>query len=295
MNVTRISAARGSLFALLLAGAPIAQEQVAPPAAESIELEALIEKVRAAHWPEPPKSPLDRFHAVLRYTPVRVQQDSVELDLDVTYLAPGHLRYKVDEPGRTLEQGWDDDGGWSLVDRELTALRGKDLANDREQVKRRLGIARQLLRLLDPAAVLAALESPSAPVRSRFVLKEKPKEKESGDVWVDVWVVRGELAEYPLLAPTADGRTTARVRLAVTVDAEHGLVHAVEAQPLDEHGASSGPTESVVLRDMVQQDGIVLPRELFFVRGRQREARIGIRSIDLRPDAVTPATVRRPR
>ncbi len=287
MNVARISAAKASLFALLVAGASIAQEQVAPPAAESIELPVLIEKVRAAHWPTPPKDALDRFHAVLRYTPVRVQQDSVELDLDVTYLAPGFLRYKVDEPGRTLEQGWDDEGGWSLVDKQLTALRGKDLANDREQVKRRLGIARQLLRLLDPAAVLAALESPSAPARSRMTL--------SGKESAEVWVVRGELAEYPLLAPTADGLTTARVRLAVTVDAERGLVHAVEAQPLDEHGAPSGPTETVLLRDMVQQDGIVLPRELFFVRAREREARIRIVSIDLRPDAVTPATVRRPR
>lgn len=253
---------------------------------EAITFEALLEQVRTAHRPTAAGQPLDRFHATLRYTPARVQEDSVELDLDVTYLEPGFLRYRVEEPGQTLEKGFDENGAWSLVGKQLNRLQGKTHATDRAHVKRDLGIARQLLRLLDPAAVLARLESPSAPLRSRFKLSDENH--------AEVWVVRGRVAEFPLHTPGPDGATTAPAILQVTIDAKSGLLHAIESQPLDQAGAASGPKEGVVLRDMVEHDGLVLPRELFLYRNRERQARVGIRAIDLAPDAVTPATVRRP-
>ncbi len=243
---------------LALGGAPAQDsprpaEPQSPSAQESIDLPALIAKVRAAHWPTPRKAPLDRFKALLRNTPARSDQASAEIDLTVSFLAPSLLRYRVDEPGKTLEQGVDEKGVWSLIGKEVQRIQGKEQRSEAET--------------------------------ARGYVKDR----------VPTYVVSGRLDDFPLQAPTPDGKRSATVALTITVDARTGLLVLAEARPLNDKHEPTGALERVLLRDPIEQGGMVLPRELLLYRGNQLDSRVAIRSIDLSPEGLTADSIRRPR
>ncbi|MFO1052345.1 MAG: hypothetical protein U1F36_09040 [Planctomycetota bacterium] len=277
---------------LALGGAPAQDsprpaEPQSPSAQESIDLPALIAKVRAAHWPTPRKAPLDRFKALLRNTPARSDQASAEIDLTVSFLAPSLLRYRVDEPGKTLEQGVDEKGVWSLIGKEVQRIQGKEQRSEAETARGYVSLAAELLKLLDPAAVLESLQEPSAPRPSSFAPNGKDR--------VPTYVVSGRLDDFPLQAPTPDGKRSATVALTITVDARTGLLVLAEARPLNDKHEPTGALERVLLRDPIEQGGMVLPRELLLYRGNQLDSRVAIRSIDLSPEGLTADSIRRPR
>lgn len=269
-----------------------AQDENPPPAAPTgvatanrEELAALIEKVRAAHWARPRADGIDRYKAMLRFTPTRADQSSAEFDLAVTFLAPNLLKYRVDEPGETLEQGHDESGAWSLVGTKVIKLEGKDYREAAATVRQRLALASQLLRLLDPAAVLVQLQSASPPTPTQFPLAR--------DKRIDALAVEGRFEDFPLQFSTEDGRTSAPVQLKVVVDKASSRLLMIESRVLDAEGKPKGRRERVYLRDLTEQDGVVLPREVLLYDDQTLHARIAIRAIDLDPERITATDVRR--
>jgi hypothetical protein len=252
---------------------------------EHEELAALIEKVRAAHWAHPRANGIDRYKAMLRFTPTRADQSSAEFDLAVTFLAPNLLKYRVDEPGETLKQGHDESGAWSLVGTKVIKLEGKDYREAAATVRQRLALASQLLRLLDPAAVLAQLRAATPPAPTQFPVAR--------DKRIEALAVEGRFEDFPLQFPTEDGRTSASVQLKVVVDKASSRLLMIESRVLDADGKPKGRRERVYLRDLTEQDGVVLPREVLLYDDHTLHARIAIRAIDLDPERITTADVRR--
>lgn len=280
-------ALRLAVLPLVLAAVGVAQD--AATAVPPIDLATLIARVRGAHWPKPPEQPLDRYKARLRFTPTRQDENSNQFDLTVAYLAPGLLRYKVEEPGQVLESGIDEKGPWSLVGEELQRLQGKERRAEGDKVRARLGLASQLLKVLDPAAVLSAMTDVTDPERGELPISQKER--------VPIWIVRGTLDDFPLQQPAEDGRTTARVQIAVKIHGARALVLAVESRMLDDEGVPTGPVEMVYLRypeTDIAPAGVALPTQLLLYRDRVQQARIEILAIDLAPDGVVPEAVRRP-
>lgn len=249
------------------------------------DLAALIEKVRAAHLVRPRERAIDRYKAMLRFTPTRADQSSAEFDLAVTFLAPNLLKYRVDEPGETLEQGHDESGAWSLVGTKVIKLEGKDYREAAATVRQRLSLASQLLRLLDPAAVLAQLHAATPPTLTQFPVAR--------DKRIEALAVEGRFQDFPLQFPTEDGRTSASVQLKVVVDKASSRLLMIESRVLDADGKPQGRRERVYLRDLTEQDGVFLPREVLLYDDHTLHARIAIRAIDLDPERITAADVRR--
>lgn len=289
-----MSAARASLFAAALSiGTAVPTQEPAPaepvPAAGAQDLPGLIERVRAAHRGEH-RDVLDRFRAALRVKSVVPDQDSVELDIAATFLAPRYLRYRVEEPGKVLERGWDDRGAWSRVGDEVQSIAGKERELEREGVRQQVGLARQLLGFLDPATLLGGLTE--AALVEREELPVGRRETRTCEV------VRGVAAGFPLFQPPAEGPAEPRCGLKIYVDAASGRLVGLVATPLDAEGRPQAAPEFVLLRDYAEQQGIAVPTGLLVYRGAPGAgaplASVTVRAIDLAPDGISKETMRRP-
>ena len=284
-----------TLFSLALTVAGAAQDpaptvRIEPQRPEGVE--ELIAKVRGAPRPgsaEGDQEPIEQFHATLRVTPVRRDADNVEVDLDASFLAPQLLRYKVEDASATLERGQDQDGCWARTGDRVLKLQGKDFATERDEVRKHVRIARQLLGFLDPGTVFETMTIVDPPQTAQLRI--------SRDETIETRVVEGTVESFPLFAPPEGGDPAPPAKLTVWIDATTQRLAGVLVQPLGDDGKPSTVGEFFLLKDYTERQSAVLPLRLLIyqvARGRKfPEAEIEIRAIDLSP-GLTPDRMRRP-
>ncbi|MFN7587653.1 MAG: hypothetical protein ACK501_19660 [Planctomycetota bacterium] len=182
-----------------------------------------------------------------------------QVDLDVRFLEwtpPGKtrvrplLRYQVVQAGKPIVRGRDRFGPWQLIQGKPEDLNDQ-LARDLEECDRHTNLARQLLKLLAPGDVLRALQRPSA-------VASEPLNVERG-VRIECETVEGDLPAFPLLQ---QGGEDAPTHLKVYVAKENGRLIAVDAWPTKDGKIDPTQGERMLLLDLHERDGVLVPREL---------------------------------
>ncbi|MBL8729107.1 MAG: hypothetical protein JNM25_11790 [Planctomycetes bacterium] len=258
----------------------------APPA-KLPDLPALAARVDAAHRPNGPVPAVTAFRCNLTLSLLdRDASQAGDVVLDVQFLQwrkPGSdrvrplIRYKVQEAGSPSERGRDQNGPWHLFQGEAQDLRKAQFADDLAACERHTNLARQLLRFLDPGEVLRSLTHPSA-VRAENLAVERSK-------LVPCLTVEGDLPAFPLLQQGGDD---APVRLKVFVEQATGRLLAIEASPLRDGVPDPARLEQVLLLDLDQRDGLLVPRKIVHRFRRadgqlHAQTRATLTSLELRP------------
>jgi hypothetical protein len=233
---------------------------VSPAAKPHADLEALAGRVQAAHHPKGPVAPVQAFTGSLELHLVDADAEQRgQVDLDVRFLEwtpPGKtrvrplLRYQVVQAGKPIVRGRDRYGPWQLIQGEPEDLNDQ-LARDLEECDRHTNLARQLLKLLAPGDVLRALQRPSA-------VASEPLNVERG-VRIECETVEGDLPAFPLLQ---QGGEDAPTHLKVYVAKENGRLIAVDAWPTKDGKLDPTQGERMLLLDLHERDGVLVPREL---------------------------------
>jgi hypothetical protein len=233
---------------------------VSPAAKPHADLEALAGRVQAAHHPKGPVAPVQAFTGSLELHLVDADAEQRgQVDLDVRFLEwtpPGKtrvrplLRYQVVQAGKPIVRGRDRYGPWQLIQGEPEDLNDQ-LARDLEECDRHTNLARQLLKLLAPGDVLRALQRPSA-------VASEPLNVERG-VRIECETVEGDLPAFPLLQ---QGGEDAPTHLKVYVAKENGRLIAVDAWPTKDGKLDPTRGERMLLLDLHERDGVLVPREL---------------------------------
>ncbi len=276
---------RDSLFFVLMTSVIPSQEKTEIPAAVS----DLAKELDKSHRPGADAKKLDQFSGILRIESRGRDKDSIEIELSAQYLAPRMIRYRVEEEGEIIERGWDGIGAWDRVGDDVHALGGMEYQEDRAQVARHRRLAQQLLRFIDPGAVLRSLKEPS-PVRTES-LPYAPRGKMRKLI-----TVSGELASFPMHALEEE---PASVRIKMMIDPEDKLLAAMQLVPLDDKGAPMSSGELVLIEDYAEQNGRMLPTRLTSFRivgiGRMLpDVTVKVFEIDLAP-GLTKEKMARPK
>jgi hypothetical protein len=214
-----------------------------------------------------------------------VEQTGV-VALDVRFLQwqrPGSevvrplIRYEVLEAGSPIVRGRDRNGPWQLFQGEARDLRGAEFTADLAACDKHTNLARQLLRFLDPGAVLRALEEPGD-VRDEKLRIERSKE-------VECQVVEGRLPAFPLLQQGGDDSP---VRLKVFVTQSDGRLLAIEATPFVDGKPIADRMERVNLLDLRENGGRLVPYRIEHLfrneQGRlEPQSRVVLTTLSLRP------------
>jgi hypothetical protein len=220
-----------SRFATFLCWATVAAAQQQQPP----DLEQLAARVDAAHRTDPRAEPVVSFASDLSLYNVAADADKVEVELSVKFLdwRDGErrrpmIRYKLIDNARAVEAGRDRVDYWMQMEGRVQDLGQKEMQTDREDLRRNLKLAQQMLRFLEPGTVLRGLASPS-PVRAGPLRLGRTEP-------VECWTVSGDLPSFPLRQHAGED---ARVRATVWVgkDGERaGRLLALEVTPLDAEG-----------------------------------------------------------
>ncbi|MBL9078879.1 MAG: hypothetical protein JNL08_15340 [Planctomycetes bacterium] len=268
---------------------PLPQEPppAAPPAPPS-DLAALAARVDAAHRPHGPVAPVTALRANLELHVVdREQERRGMVALDVMFLQrpttgrqpPAPLiRYDVLEAGAEAVRGRDRNGPWQLFQGKATDLRKAEFVDDLAACQRHTNLARQLLRFLDPGAVLRALENPG-PVQDESLPRAR-------QVVVACHTVAGDLPAFPLLQQGGDD---APVHLKVWVDAATGRLLTADVCPRVDGKPDEARLERIHLVDLHEQDDLLVPRSIEHLfrtaDGTLRpQSRAVLTSLSLRPE-----------
>lgn len=275
-------------LALLLCGLH-GQEPAAPATAAAAvtaapDLATLCANLRTRHLPGGATAPPAGFTGNLILQQEN-EQGRAAAELDVRYLRWQRddkstrplLRYKIVDAAQPIERGRDRNGPWCRLDDRLLDLNAKENARDRAELQRHLGLAGQMVRFLDPAAVLADLRSPSpVTAESLAIGRETP---------LPCWTVSGELDAFPLLGQAGED---APVRLRAFVAQNEHTLTAVEVTPLDgDHKPIPGRTELLRFHDHEPRDGRLLPlaQKYYFVDAAgKRHLQMTVRIVALKLD-----------
>ena len=187
------------------------------------------------------------------------------------------LRYEVQEAGKPIVRGRDRHGPWQLSRGKPEDLTG-DLQRDLDECDRHTNLARQLLRFLTPADMLRSLQRASA-------VRDEPLNVERG-VRIDCSTVEGDLAAFPLLQQGGDD---APVHVKVYVTKAEGRLLAIDAWPRVDDKVDPARGERILLLDMHERDGLLVPRELKHLfrdaNGRLHlKSRAVMKTLSLRPE-----------
>lgn len=222
------------------------------------DLESLCDGVRVRHLPGGPATPPSGFTGNLILQQEN-DQGRAAAELEVRYLRWQRddksvrplLRYKIVDAAQPIERGRDRNGPWCLLSGRLLDLNAKENARDRDELQRHLGLAAQMVRFLDPAAVLASLQAPSAVTAEALAIgREAP---------LPCWTVRGELDKFPLLGQAGDDAPV--LLRAFIAQADHSLA-AIEVTPLDgDRKPIPGRTELLRFFAHEPRDGRLFPLE----------------------------------
>jgi hypothetical protein len=185
------------------------------------------------------------------------------------------IRYEVRRAGTPLVIGRDRDGPWQLYQGQPRDL-GAEFAADLKSCERNTNLARQLIRFLSPGTVLRGLRQATA-VRDETLTIER-------GVAIDCVVVEGDLESFPLQQIGQD----LPVRAKVYVNKASKQLVAVDVSPLVGGIADPARTERVLLLDLHERDGLLVPRELkHLLRDGPHlrlKSRAVLRQLELRPE-----------
>lgn len=246
------------MYAFLFAASLALSAPQEPTPTPTLDLPALAARVEGAHHPHGPVPEITAFRCNLE---LRVEAKDApqagRVELFVQFLQwrdPARdrvrplIRYRVEEAGAPIERGRDRSGPWQLFQGRAESLRQAQFADDLAACDRHTNLARQLLRFLDPGAVLRALQDPSAVTERELAIARNTR--------VACQVVAGDLAAFPLLRQGGDD---APVRLEVYVDRADGKLVAIDACPLVDGAPATERMERVLLQDLHEQDDLLVP------------------------------------
>ena len=275
------------LFTLLL---PVPQEKPVPPqSVEAQSVEALAQRVEAAHRSRADVPPVTAFTGNLELhvlDAAAAERGQVDLAVKFMEWKPPQLnrtrpliRYEVGDAGTVVVRGIDRAGPWMLHQGQPRDLDSADFVRDLEECQRHTNLARQLVRFLSPGDVLRALQQPTA-VREETLQLDRTAPR------VPCLTVAGNLPAFPLLQR---GGEDAPVRLTVHVTAAEGRLLAVDACPLVDGKPDDARTERIVLGDLRERGGLLVPYELLHLF-RQENGQLRLKSraviveLSLRPE-----------
>jgi hypothetical protein len=268
-------AGAAALSMLALAAQPAQGSSATRP---SLPLAELISKVRAAHRTTL-APPATSFRGRVQVTPLAREQDTVAVKLEVLYEDDKQMiRYRLEEQGRQVERGRDRNGRlWGRDDKGSYSLGEAHYEQDRNELKKRIQLARQLLRFVDPGSLLAALEGPDP------VLAEDLRQGRGEPL--PCWTTSGVIKDMPIYH-SAGERVRARVK--VWVARETGIVCGLLLTPIDDQQRPAAESEFLHLRRHSDGEGPRLPNELVISRrdaaGRQTDPiEVRITELDLDP------------
>lgn len=270
------------------AASPTPQDaKVTPPTKPQQDLLALAARVDAAHHPKGAVPPIQAFAGNLELHLLDAEAEQRgQVDLDVRFLEwvpPGKtrvrplLRYQVVQAGKPIVRGRDRFGPWQLIQGKPEDLNDQ-LARDLEDCDRHTNLARQLLKFLAPGEVLRALQRTSA-VRTEPLNVER-------SLRVECETVEGDLPAFPLLQQGGDDAPT---HLKVYVTKAEGRLIAIDAWPTKDDKIDPARGERMLLLDLHERDGVLVPRELkHLFRDEAGKLRLKTRAIvtklSLRPE-----------
>ncbi|MBX3461775.1 MAG: hypothetical protein KF830_01275 [Planctomycetes bacterium] len=259
-----------------------------PPPRVADDLRALAARVDAAHRPRGPVPEVTAFRSHIELHLLDAdQQRGGQVDLAVQFLLwrpPGRdrprslIRYDVLEAGSPIVRGRDRNGPWQLFQGEAQDLHKAEFADDLAACDQHTNLARQLLRCLDPGAVLRSLAAPG-PVHEEVLALDR-------NARIDCQTVAGDLPAFPLLQ---QGGEDAPVRLKVFVRKDDGRLLAIEAVPLVDGAPDAARLERVHLLELHEQDDLLVPRRIVHLfrkaDGRLHpQSRAVLTSLSLRPE-----------
>lgn len=259
-----------------------------PAPAPPTDLAALAARVDGAHRPNGPVPEVTAFRSNLELHLLDVdQKQGGQVDLAVQFLQwrqPGTdrqrplIRYDVLEAGSPSVRGRDRNGPWHLFQGEAQDLRKAQFAADLEACERHTNLARQLLRFLDPGAVLRSLSQPSAVTETELHIDRRTR--------LPCLTVAGDLAAFPLLQQGGDD---APVRLRVFVGKADGRLVAIEACPLVDGEPLLDRLERVRLIDLHERDDLLVPGSIVHLFRKadgqmHPQSRAVLTSLSLRPE-----------
>lgn len=238
-----------------------AQQPDSTPTAEGPpNLESLARRVDGAHRPNGPVPPVTAFECNLELHVVAASaKQGGQIDLSVKFLEWQQtgkadkplIRYEVREAGTPIMRGYDRLGPWQLIQDVARDLRGSERREDLEALQRHMNLAKQLVRCLDPGAVLRSLAN-VGPVREQ-VLKVDRNTRTACDT------IEGDLPAFPLLQQGGDD---APAHLEVYVDRSDGRLVAIDAWPLEGGKKVEARGERIQLLDLHVRDDLLVPRQI---------------------------------
>lgn len=266
---------------LLLAAVAAAQE----PAHQ--DLQQLAAAVDRAHRPDGEARQFHAFRADLELKQTAKGQARGEAILHVLYLErqlpqskrlQSLIRYHVVDAAEQIERGRDTAGYWHLVQGQPRDLETMDTGTDLENAQRDLALARQLLRCLDPGAVLRQLEQPGA-------VADEPLQLGLGEP-IACRTVSGTLPRFPRLTGGGDDGA---VLLKAYVAADTSELKAVELFPIVDGKPDREHGELLLLQNLELRDGVKLPRKLLHYTSkgpgkREKQMQIVVDRIELDPE-----------
>lgn len=269
------------------APAEVQAPKAAVPTKPPEDLLALAARVEAAHHQKGPVPVIQAFTGSLELHLVDAEAEQRgQVDLDVRFLewmdprtkkAKPLMRYQVVQAGKPIVRGRDRFGPWQLVQEKAQDLNDQ-LARDLEEFVRHTNLARQLLKFLAPGDVLRALQRPSA-------VRDEPLNIERG-LRVECETVEGDLPAFPLLQ---QGGEDAPTHLKVYVTKADGRLLAIDAWPVKDGKIDPARCERMLLLDLHERDGMLVPRELkHLFRNEAGKLRLKTRAVltklSLRPE-----------
>lgn len=239
---------------------PEAKPTASSGSAKVTDQQRLAARVDEAHHPKGAVAPVTAFTGSLELHLVDAEAEQRgQVDLDVRFLEwmqPGKtkvrplLRYQVVQAGKPIVRGRDRFGPWQLIQGKPEDLNDQ-LARDLEECDRHTNLARQLLKFLAPGDVLRALQRPSAVNIEPLNL--------SRDERVECETIEGDLPAFPLLQ---QGGEDAPTHLKAYVSKAEGRLLAVDAWPTKDDKIDPTRGERMLLLDLHERDGLLVPREL---------------------------------
>jgi hypothetical protein len=260
----------------------------APERAVPSDLVALAARVDAAHRPHGPVPEVTAFRSNLELHLLDTdQKQGGQIDLAVQFLhwrQPGRdrvwplIRYEVLEAGAPSVRGRDRNGPWHLFQGAAQDLRKAEFADDLAACERHTNLARQLLRCLDPGAVLRSLAAVGPVVEETLRLDRSTRRS--------CFSVAGDLPAFPLLQQGGDDSP---VRLQVFVGKDDGRLVAIEASPLVDGKPDLARLERIHLLDLHERDGLLVPRSIVHLFRKadgqlHPQSRAVLTSLSLRPE-----------
>ncbi|MEO0479945.1 MAG: hypothetical protein AAF196_10725 [Planctomycetota bacterium] len=258
---------------------PEQQDSEFQPAAEEF-----LARLLRGSWGSNEPFPIDSFAGSLRITPLgdaAAETGRVDADLKVLFRSPTRIRYSLEESGRRVERGIDENGPWERDDQGTIALDSRlELEQARDALYGHLRSARILCELLDPAVAFAQLQPTQAVAESRFKLGREGFDAVRLVGRINRWPlwqpVEGQPAEAPVeielyAQPIAgqEDQTESRLRLRAVV--VRPLVRAAGVG--EEEVLIPGPTtETILLREpRPLTDGPQLPTEVYICQDKDAD------------------------